>query len=92
MNSKLLLILFLIGLSPLFISSSFADWKDGPIQSGNFGDSAFERDFGDVKILDAYFGTLNSKIEVGSGDNNVPFTIEFANVGTQDITGIEGKL
>ncbi|NHX34834.1 hypothetical protein HA388_33035, partial [Escherichia coli] len=31
-------------------------------------------------------------IEVGSGDNNVPFTIEFANVGTQDITGIEGKL
>ena len=92
MNSKLLLTLFLIGLSPLFISSSFADWKDGPIQSGNFGDSAFERDFGDVKLLDAYFGTLNSKIEVGSGDNNVPFTIEFANVGTQDITGIEGKL
>ena len=48
MNSKLLLTLFLIGLSPLFISSSFADWKDGPIQSGNFGDTPFERDFGDV--------------------------------------------
>ena len=92
MNSKLILTLFLIGLSPLFISSSFADWKDGPIQSGNFGDSAFERDFGDVKLLDAYFGTLDNKIEVETGDSNVPFTIEFANVGTQDITGIEGKL
>ena len=92
MNSKLFIILFLIGVFPLFVLSSFADWKDGSIQSGNFGDSAFERDFGDVKLLDAYFGTLNNKIEVESGDNNVPFTIEFANVGTQDITGIEGKL
>ena len=92
MNSKLFIILFLIGVFPLFVSSSFADWKDGPIQSGNFGDSAFERDFGDVKLLDAYFGTLDNKIEVESGDNNVPFTIEFANVGTQDITGIEGQL
>ena len=92
MNLKLFTVLFLIGFFPLLVSSSFADWKDGPIQSGNFGDSAFERDFGDVKLLDAYFGTLDNKIEVESGDNNVPFTIEFANVGTQDITGIEGKL
>ena len=37
-------------------------------------------------------GTNDNKIEVGNGDSNVPFTIEFANVGTQDITGIEGKL
>ena len=92
MNLKLFTVLFLIGFFPLLVSSSFADWKDGPIQSGNFGDSAFERDFGDVKLLDAYFGTLDNKIEVESGDNNVPFTIEFANVGTQDITGIEGQL
>ncbi len=92
MNLKLFTIIFLIGFFPILVSSSFADWKDGPIQSGNFGDSAFERDFGDVKLLDAYFGTLDNKIEVESGDNNVPFTIEFANVGTQDITGIEGKL
>ena len=92
MNLKLFTILFLIGFFPLLVSSSYADWKDGPIQSGNFGDSAFERDFGDVKLLDAYFGTLDNKIEVESGDNNVPFTIEFANVGTQDITGIEGQL
>ena len=92
MNLKLFTVLFLIGFFPLLVSSSFADWKDGPIQSGNFGDSAFERDFGDVKLLDAYFGTLDNKIEVESGDNNVPFTIEYANVGTQDITGIEGQL
>ena len=62
------------------------------LTSGGFGQSPFERDFGDVKFLDAYFGTLNQKIEVESGDSNVPFTIVFANVGTQDITGIKGQL
>jgi hypothetical protein len=92
MNSKFLLILFLIGFVPFIFTNSYADWKDGPIESGNFGDSAFERSFGDVKLLDAYFGKIDNKIEVGTGDSNVPFTIEFANVGTQDITGIEGKL
>jgi len=45
-----------------------------------------------VKFLDAYFGTLNDKIEVEAGDSNVPFTVVFANVGTQDITGIRGQL
>lgn len=59
---------------------------------GGFGDSPFERDFGDVKFLDAYFGTADEKIEVEAGDSNVPFTIIFANVGTQDITGIRGQL
>ena len=101
MNSKFLLILFLIGFVPFIFTKSYADWKCGPIESGNFGDSGFERDFGDtpferkfgdVKLLDAYFGTLDNKIEVESGDSNVPFTIVLANVGTQDITGIEGKL
>jgi hypothetical protein len=62
------------------------------ITSGGFGQSPFERDFGDVKFLDAYFGTLNNKIEIESGDSNVPFTVVFANVGTQDITGIKGQL
>ena len=62
------------------------------IVSGGFGDSPFERDFGDVKFLDAYFGTFGSKIEVEPGDANVPFTVVFANVGTQDITGIRGQL
>ncbi|NNM02299.1 MAG: hypothetical protein HKP26_01860, partial [Nitrosopumilus sp.] len=62
------------------------------IKSGGFGDSPFERDFGDVKFLDAYFGTINDKIEIEGGDSNVPFTVVFANVGTQDITGIRGQL
>jgi hypothetical protein len=56
------------------------------------GDSPFERNFADVKFLDAYFGRPNEKIEVTPGDKNVPFTIVFANVGSQDITGIKGQL
>ena len=72
---------------PLVASDSFAQTT-----SGGFGDSPFERDFGDVKFLDAYFGTLGDKIEVEAGDRNVPFTVVFANVGTQDITGIQGQL
>lgn len=56
------------------------------------GDSPFERSFGDIKFLDAYFGELNEKIEVKPGDKNVPFTVVFANVGSQDITGIRGQL
>jgi len=45
-----------------------------------------------IKFLDAYFGTSSGKIEVGPGDRNVPFTISMANVGTQDLTGIQGQL
>ena len=45
-----------------------------------------------VKFLDAYFGTEGSKIEVAPGDKNVPFTVVMSNVGTQDITGIKGKI
>lgn len=72
---------------PLIIENSFSQ-----ITSGGFGDSPFERDFGDVKFLDAYFGTINKKIEVSPGDLNVPFTVVMANVGSQDITGIRGQL
>ena len=70
----------------------------GPIISENAsaqvgsGDSPFERKFGDVKFLDAFFGTPVKKLEVNPGDQNVPFTIVIANVGTQDITGIKGQL
>ncbi|MFB5631451.1 MAG: COG1361 S-layer family protein, partial [Nitrosopumilaceae archaeon] len=56
------------------------------------GDSPFERKFGDVKFLDAFFGLPDQKFEVNPGDKNVPFTIIIANVGTQDITGIKGQL
>lgn len=54
--------------------------------------SPFEHGFTDVKFLDAYFGTFGQKIEVEPGDHNVPFTIVFSNVGTEDITGIKGLL
>jgi len=87
MNLKLLLPLFVIGLVPFVFDNSFAQ-----ITSGGFGSSPFERDFGDVKFLKAHFGTLNEKIEIEGGDRNVPFTVVFANVGTQDITGIQGQL
>ena len=71
-------------LTPLFIYDVFA-------QVGA-GDSPFERKFGDVKFLDAYFGTQDEKLEIEPGDRNVPFTVVLANVGTQDITGIRGQL
>lgn len=87
MNLKLFLSLFVITLAPFVFDNSYAQ-----ITSGGFGQSPFERDYGDVKFLDAYFGTLNQKIEVESGDGNVPFTVVLANVGTQDITGIKGQL
>ena len=56
------------------------------------GESPFERKFGDVKFLDAYFGVADEKIEVSPGDRNVPFTVVAANVGSLDITGIKGQL
>jgi len=87
MNLKLLLPLFVIGLLPFIFDNSFAQ-----ITSGGFGNSPFDRDFGDVKFLDAYFGTIDEKYEIDSGSRNVPFTVVMANVGTQDITGIRGQL
>ena len=87
MNFLILLSLTGLFVTPFVMNTSFAQFN-----SGGFGDSPFERDFGDVKFLDAYFGTDNQKIEVEPGDSNVPFTVVFANVGTQDITGIRGQL
>jgi len=79
-----LIVLAFFMLTPLFIYDVFA-------QTGT-GDSPFERKFGDVKFLDAYFGTEDEKLEIDPGDRNVPFTVVLANVGTQDITGIRGQL
>lgn len=56
------------------------------------GESPFEHGYTDVKFLDAYFGYPNQKIEVQPGDQNVPLTILFSNVGTEDIAGIRGLL
>lgn len=86
-NSKILFSMAVLLMTPLVIDNSFAQ-----ISSGGFGNSPFERDFGDVKFLDAYFGTLNQKIEIEPGDSFLPFTVVFANVGSQDITGIRGQL
>jgi len=77
-----LIALSLLVISPLIVLDAFSQ----------LGDSPFERKFGDVKFLDAYFGTKDRKIEVEPGDRNVPFTVVMANVGTQDITGIRGQL
>ena len=54
--------------------------------------ATIDRDYADIKLLDAYFGTADGKIEVNPGDGRVPFTILFANVGTLDITGVRGEL
>ncbi len=86
-NHKILFSLTILLFIPLITDNSFAQ-----IKSGGFGQSPFEREFGDVKLLDAYFGTNDKKIEIDPGDENVPFTVVFANVGTQDITGIKGQL
>jgi hypothetical protein len=75
-------ILALILLSQISVLSAFAQSADSP----------FERGFGDVKFLDAYFGTEDEKMEIEPGDKNVPFTVVLANVGTQDISGIRGQL
>ncbi len=56
------------------------------------GESPFERNFGDIKFLDAYFGTAGEKLEAAPGDQNVPFTVIMANIGAHDITGVKGQL
>jgi len=86
MISKILLFTVLL-LIPFVFHDSFAQVAPG-LNSG----SPFDRDYGDVKFLDAYFGIFDEKLEVSPGDKNVPFTIVMANVGTQDITGIRGQL
>ena len=87
MNARPLLLFSVVVVSLFAFEDSFAQ-----ITSGGFGNSPFERDYGDVKFLDAYFGTIDEKFEIDAGDKNVPFTVVMANVGTQDITGIRGQL
>jgi uncharacterized repeat protein (TIGR01451 family) len=55
-------------------------------------ESPFQHEFVDVKILDAYFGTVGQKIEVEPGDQNIPFTVVLTNAGSVDISGIKGTL
>ena len=81
---KLSIIISTILVGQLLVTDAFA--QIGP------GDSPFQREYNDVKYLDAYFGLGDEKMEVSPGDRNVPFTVVAANVGTQDITGIKGQL
>ena len=81
---SLFTLIVVLVISQLFILDVFAQVSTG--------DSPFERKFGDVKYLDAFFGIPDEKMEVDPGDRNVPFTVVLANVGTQDITGIRGQL
>ncbi len=81
---SLFALIVVLVISQLFILDVFA-------QVSTSG-SPFERKFGDVKYLDAFFGIPDEKMEVDPGDRNVPFTVVLANVGTQDITGIRGQL
>ena len=62
------------------------------VNSDVYINAPFDREFIDIKLMSAYFGTSDEKIEVSAGDMNVPITISFTNVGTQDITGIRGQL
>jgi len=81
---KLLVLSIVLLFSPLFAIDSYAQFAKS--------DSPFEREFSDIKFLDAYFGTTTEKIEVEPGDQNIPLTVVMANIGTQDITGIRGQL
>ncbi len=82
--TKLVFLLVLVCSIPVFHAYAQLDDKppQGILRSGIVG----------VKLLDAYFGTSTEKMEVGPGDKNVPFTVEFANISTADIVGIKGQL
>ncbi|HSD05535.1 MAG TPA: hypothetical protein VLB45_07300 [Nitrosopumilaceae archaeon] len=79
---SMLFVIFFIG--QLFVINAYGQFTKS--------DSPFEREFADIKFLDAYFGTFEQKVEVDAGDQNVPLTVVMANIGTQDITGIRGQL
>lgn len=82
MNYSIFILFSLLFTSQIFFIEAYAQATDSP----------FERNFGDIKYLDSYFGTEEEKMEVDPGDKNVPFTVVLANIGTQDITGIKGQL
>ena len=88
-NLIILFSMFLIVTSLTPLSSGYDGSRLGPadVPQGVLREGVIS-----VKFLDAYFGTADEKIEVAPGDKNVPFTVIMSNVGTQDITGIKGKL
>ena len=85
----ILFTIFLISTSLTPLSFAYDGARLGPADAPP---GVFREQILSIKFLDAYFGTDGSKIEVAPGDKNVPFTVVMSNVGTQDITGIKGKL
>lgn len=81
--TKLLVLLGIFFVGQLFVAA---------YAQTSTSNSPFARQFGDTKILNAYFGNFKEKMEVEPGDMNVPFTIVMAAVGAQDLTGIRGGL
>lgn len=76
----------------LFVISSVMFIGDAYGQSIPQGDYPFEKKLVGIKFLDAYFGTMDEKLEVNPGDSNVPLTVVLSNIGTNDIVGIKGQL
>ena len=87
--NKIIILFSMFLISSFLIPLSFGDARLGPadVPQGVLREGVLS-----VKFLDAYFGTEGEKIEVAPGDKNVPFSVVMSNVGTQDITGIKGKL
>ena len=79
--SSLLMILLVVA----FVSDAAGQFETQP-------QGIFNNKITGIKFLDAYFGTSTTKIEVGPGDKNVPLTVVFANIGTNDAVGIKGQM
>ena len=83
---KTIILAILLVLGQIMIPNVSAQEKTIP------GESPFQHEFVDVKLLDAYFGIAGQKIEVEPGDQNIPFTVVLSNAGSVDISGIKGTL
>ena len=79
MNYKISLLL-IIFLGASFVSVAYGQAVGAP-------QGLINTSITGVKFLDAYFGTSTVKMEVGSGDKNVPLTVVMANIGNSDVVG-----
>ena len=84
MNYKISFLLMIL-LVVAFVSDAAGQFETQP-------QGIFNNKITGIKFLDAYFGTSTTKIEVGPGDKNVPLTVVFANIGTNDAVGIKGQM
>ena len=86
MISKLVLALLVITMGVVATSD------DAFGQTFRIGENPNGREYIGTEFLDAYFGVMGEKIEVSPGDQNVPLTVVFTNVGSQDIIGLKSQL